>query len=88
MSNSTATTALVSRAVLRDLRVTPQKARRVVNLIRGQRADLALNMMKFANQPELGDAIYSLISSAVANAKQKNPVGTHDFAALSRGSLS
>ena len=73
MSNSTATTALVSRAVLRDLRVTPQKARRVVNLIRGQRADLALNMMKFANQPELGAAIYSLISSAVANAKQKNP---------------
>jgi large subunit ribosomal protein L22 len=73
VSNSTATTALVSRAVLRDLRVTPQKARRVVNLIRGQRADLALNMMKFANQPELGAAIYSLISSAVANAKQKNP---------------
>jgi large subunit ribosomal protein L22 len=30
-------------------------------------------MMKFANQPELGAAIYSLISSAVANAKQKNP---------------
>jgi large subunit ribosomal protein L22 len=30
-------------------------------------------MMKFANQPELGAAIYSLIASAVANAKQKNP---------------
>ena len=73
MSNTDATTALVSRAVLRDLRATPQKARRVVNLVRGQRADTALNMMKFANQPELGQAIYTLIASAVSNAKQKNP---------------
>ena len=73
MSNTETTTAIVSRAVLRDLRATPQKARRVVNLVRGQRADTALNMMKFANQPELGQAIYTLISSAVSNAKQKNP---------------
>ena len=73
MSNTATANALVSRAVLRDFRATPQKARRVVNLVRGQRADTALNMMKFANQPELGAAIYSLIASAVANAKQKNP---------------
>ena len=73
MSNSDTTSALVTRAVLRDFRATPQKARRVVNLVRGQRADNALNMMKFANQPELGAAIYSLIASAVSNAKQKNP---------------
>jgi large subunit ribosomal protein L22 len=73
VSNTASANALVSRAVLRDFRVTPQKARRVVNLVRGQRADTALNMMKFANQPELGSAIYSLIASAVANAKQQNP---------------
>ena len=77
MSNTNTSTstnsALVTRAVLRDFRATPQKARRVVNLVRGQRADNALNMMKFANQPELGAAIYSLIASAVSNAKQKNP---------------
>ena len=73
MSNIDTTSALVSRAVLRDFRSTPQKARRVVNLVRGQRADNALNMMKFANQPELGAAIYTLIASAVSNAKQKNP---------------
>ena len=72
MSNADTTSALVTRAVLRDFRATPQKARRVVNLVRGQRADNALNMMKFANQPELGAAIYSLIASAVSNAKQKN----------------
>ena len=73
MSNIDTTSAIISRAVLRDFRATPQKARRVVNLVRGKRADEALNMMKFANQPELGAAIYSLIASAVANAKQKNP---------------
>ena len=73
MSNIDTTSAIISRAVLRDFRFTPQKARRVVNLVRGKRADEALNMMKFANQPELGAAIYSLIASAVANAKQKNP---------------
>lgn len=73
MSNLDTTTAIISRAVLRDFRATPQKARRVVNLVRGQRADTALNMMKFANQPELGAAIYTLIASAVSNAKQKNP---------------
>ena len=73
MSNLDTTSAIISRAVLRDFRSTPQKARRVVNLVRGQRADNALNMMKFANQPELGAAIYTLIASAVSNAKQKNP---------------
>jgi large subunit ribosomal protein L22 len=73
VSNADTTSALVTRAVLRDFRATPQKARRVVNLVRGQRADNALNMMKFANQPELGAAIYSLIASAVSNAKQKKP---------------
>jgi large subunit ribosomal protein L22 len=73
VSNIDTTSALISRACLRDFRATPQKARRVIDLVRGKRADEALNMMKFANQPELGDAIYSLIASAVANAKQKNP---------------
>jgi large subunit ribosomal protein L22 len=73
VSNTETTTALVSRAVLRDLRATPQKARRVVNLVRGQRADTALNMMKFSNQPDLGQAIYTFIASALSNAKQKNP---------------
>jgi large subunit ribosomal protein L22 len=36
--------ALIARAVLRDIRHTPQKARRIVDLIRGQRADEALNI--------------------------------------------
>ena len=65
-------TALVARASLQSTRTTPQKARRVVNLIRGERADVALSTLKFSNQ-EVGSEIFTLLNSAVANAKQKNP---------------
>ena len=64
--------ALIARAVLRDIRHTPQKARRIVDLIRGQRADEALNILKFAPQ-SAGQDVYTLLNSAVANAKAKNP---------------
>lgn len=65
-------TPLIARAVLRDIRHTPQKARRVVNLIRGVRADEALSILKFAPQ-SAGTDVYTLLNSAVANAKQQNP---------------
>ena len=71
MSNSENTT-LTAKAVLNDVRHTPQKARRVVDLIRGMRADEALNVLKFAPQA-VGQDVYTLLNSAVANAKQKNP---------------
>lgn len=64
--------ALVARAVLRDIRHTPQKARRIVDLIRGSRADQALAILKFAPQAA-GQDVFNLLTSAVANAKQKNP---------------
>ena len=64
--------ATVAKAVLRDIRHTPQKARRVIDLIRGQRADEALSILKFAPQ-SAGADLYTLLNSAIANAKQKNP---------------
>ncbi len=74
MANTTAdkSDALVARAVLRDIRHTPQKARRIVDLIRGQRVDEALSILKFAPQAAGAD-VYTLLNSAVANAKQQNP---------------
>ena len=63
---------VVAKAILRDIRCTPQKARRVVDIIRGERADVALSTLKFANQA-IGSDLYVLLNSAVANAKQKNP---------------
>ena len=63
---------LIARAVLRDIRHTAQKARRVVDLVRGLRADEALNILKFAPQAA-GSDVYTLLNSAIANAKAKNP---------------
>ncbi len=71
-TQDTKTQALIARAVLRDIRHTPQKARRIVDLIRGQRADEALSILKFAPQAA-GQDVYTLLNSAVANAKAKNP---------------
>jgi large subunit ribosomal protein L22 len=57
-------------AKLRSVRITPQKARRVVDLIRGKSAEEALALMKFAPQAA-ALPVNKLIASAVANARQK-----------------
>ena len=57
-------------AKVRNIRVTPQKARRVVNLIRGKQATEALGILKFAPQ-SASEPIYKVVASAVANAKVK-----------------
>jgi len=57
-------------AKVRNIRVTPQKARHVVNLIRGKQATEALGILKFAPQ-SASEPIYKLVASAVANAKVK-----------------
>jgi large subunit ribosomal protein L22 len=72
VANKVEAGTIVARATLRNTRTTPQKSRRVVNIIRGERADTALTTLKFANQEVAGE-IYQLVNSAVANAKLKNP---------------
>lgn len=57
-----------SIARLRNLRVTPQKTRRVVDLIRGKQAAEALAMLKFAPQA-VSEPLAKLVASAMANAK-------------------
>ena len=57
-------------AKVRNIRITPQKARRVVNLIRGKQATEALGILKFAPQAA-SEPIYKLVAAAVANAKVK-----------------
>ena len=57
-----------SVARVRHIRVTPMKARRVVNLIRGKQASEAMAILKFAPQ-QASDPIFKLVQSAVANAK-------------------
>jgi large subunit ribosomal protein L22 len=57
-------------AKVKHIRVTPMKARRVVNLIRGKQATEALAILKFAPQAA-SEPIYKLVHSAMANAKVK-----------------
>ena len=58
-----------AKASARYVRVTPMKARRVVNLIRGQQAHEALAILKFAQQGA-SEPMFKVLSSAVANARQ------------------
>ena len=59
-----------SVARVRHIRVTPMKARRVVNLIRGKQALEALAILKFAPQTA-SEPVYKLVASAIANARVK-----------------
>ncbi len=59
-----------SIARVRHIRVTPQKARRVVDLIRGKQALEALAILKFAPQ-SASEPVYKLVASAIANARVK-----------------
>ncbi|MGP3535863.1 50S ribosomal protein L22 [Microbacterium sp. RD1] len=60
-----------SIARVRHIRVTPQKARRVVALIKGKQAQEALAILKFAPQ-SASEPIYKLVASAIANARVKS----------------
>jgi len=59
-----------SIARVRHIRVTPQKARRVVDLIRGKQAVEALAILKFAPQGA-SEPVYKLVAAAIANARVK-----------------
>jgi large subunit ribosomal protein L22 len=59
-----------SIARVRHIRVTPMKARRVVEMIRGKQAMEALAILKFAPQGA-SEPVYKLVASAVANARIK-----------------
>ena len=59
-----------AKASARFVRVTPMKARRVVNLIRGKQAEEALAILKFAPQGA-SEPVYKIVASAVANARQQ-----------------
>lgn len=59
-----------SIARVRHIRVTPMKARRVVDLIRGKQAAEALAILKFAPQAA-SEPVYKLVASAMANARVK-----------------
>ena len=61
-----------ARARARFVRVTPRKARRVVDLIRGMPAEQAQATLAFAPQ-SASDSVGKVLASAIANAGQTRP---------------
>ncbi|HKZ57172.1 MAG TPA: 50S ribosomal protein L22 [Thermodesulfovibrionales bacterium] len=62
-----------SRAILRYARITPRKARRVVDLVKGKNAGDAILFLRF--MPYRGARIVEkVLESAMANAEQKKAV--------------
>ena len=68
---ATETTTTEARAVARHVRVTPQKARRVVDLIRGKNATDAVSILRFAPQGA-AEPIRKVLESAIANAEHND----------------
>ena len=58
-----------ARAQARYVRITPMKARRVIDLVRGMPADQALAVLRFSPQTA-SEPVYKVVASAVANARQ------------------
>jgi large subunit ribosomal protein L22 len=59
-----------AKAQARFIRVTPMKARRVVDLIRGQKATDAVATLRFAPQAA-SEPVRKVVESAIANARVK-----------------
>jgi large subunit ribosomal protein L22 len=57
-----------SRAVAKHVRISPNKARRVINLVRGLPAKEALTVLQFAPQAA-SEQVYKVLASAIANAE-------------------
>ncbi len=60
-----------ARAVARYIRLSPQKARLVIDLIRGRDAGEALEILRFTRKRAAKD-IEKVLRSAIANAEQKS----------------
>ncbi len=59
-----------AKAIARHVRVTPRKARRMVDLIRGKKATDAITILKFAPQAA-ALPVLKVLESAIANERVK-----------------
>lgn len=64
---------MLSKSMIRYARVTPRKARRVVDLIRGKRAGEAMLSLRFMPY-RAAKLVEKVLKSAMANAQQKKNI--------------
>src|ERR1700693_3243377 len=62
--------AISAQAMARHMRMSPQKVRLVIDLIRGHRAEEALQILQFTKKRAAHD-IEKVLRSAIANAERK-----------------
>ncbi len=67
-----------SYASARYVRITPMKARRVVDMVRGLQVDEALTLLQFAPQAA-SETVYKVLESAVANAETTEGLNRADL---------
>ena len=65
-------------ASARYQRITPMKARRVVDMVRGMPVDEALAILQFAPQGA-SETVYKVLESAIANAETTEGLDTNDL---------
>ena len=65
-------------ATARFTRITPMKARRVVDMVRGMAVDEALALLQFAPQAA-AQTVYKVLESAIANAETTEGLAAADL---------
>ena len=65
-------------ASARYQRITPMKARRIVDMVRGMPTDEALAILQFAPQAA-SETVYKVLESAIANAETTEGLDTNDL---------
>ncbi len=61
-----------AKAILRNCPLSPRKMRLVADVVRGQRVELALNILQWNQKPTYAIYLSKLIKSAIANWGQSN----------------
>lgn len=67
-----------SRAVAKHIRISPRKARQVVDLVRGKSVGEALNILRFMPN-KAATPIYKVVESAAANAENNFDMNRDDL---------
>jgi len=77
---------MVSKASARYQRLSPRKARVIINLVRGREAAEALQLLEYTTKAG-APVVKKLIASALANARQLNPQIDADTLFISRATV-